>query len=154
MDHYGRGYQAADGCGKKILEITRFRYLVSPPGFGACGPRGFYGGSLLGHPRGDWKHTFYLHNAGKNPAENCCLWTCLMFILVVKSYVSLHRLYIFSVFFLSYHPESRISKHPWLACYVPLLGLTWKWSKRSHISWEWKLPSRDHGQNELTKRPI
>ena len=90
---------------QKYLEITRFRYLLSP-GFGACGPRGFYGGSLLGHPRGDWNHTSYLHSAGKNPAENCCLFTCLMFILVVKSYVSLHRLiiYIHIYFFSSFFP--------------------------------------------------
>lgn len=92
-----------------------------------------------GIPEKDWKHTSYLHSSGKNPAENCCLFTCLMFILVVISYVSL-----------SYHPESRhpFSKQPWLACYVALLGLTWKWSKRSHISWEWKLPSRDHDWTE------
>lgn len=55
----------------KILEITRFRYLLSPPGFGACGPRGFYGGSLLGHPRGDWNHTSYLHLSAQCRKKPC-----------------------------------------------------------------------------------
>ena len=150
MDHYGRATkEAADGC-ENFLEITRFRYLHASTRLRCLWASWFLWWLLVAATQGSLKY-WRLELDSLN--QICCLHSALkpwwkvrmdMFDVHLPELQILYSYYM-CLCISSRHP---FSKQPWLACCASLLGLTLKWSKRLQISWEWKLPSRDHGWTE------